>query len=303
MGVILTILKIIGIILLVLLGLIVALLLVILFVPFRYSLAAVKPENAPEGAAAQGISADIRASYLARMISFRITFSDGKLQKILKIFGIDTGKFKKEGEKKKKKPKAPKPAEPKPLSEIADPKRKKEESKAESGTEEIRIEAVPEETSPLWRIAEKIYGVLKKVFAKMRKTFEKLGAAWKKISRYLDLATDAEFGGAVSKAFHEIGVILKGFLPNKISGSLDYGSGDPAKTGQMLAIAAATIPVHKNKIALTPHFEDKVLFGDIAMRGSIYLYKVVFALVRIILNKDIQYVIKFLKNKEEQENG
>ncbi len=327
MSILLTILKIIGIILLCVIGLILAVLLIVLFVPFRYGITARKAPAEPDAKATDGLMAEVRASYLLHLISFKLSFSDGKLSKILKIFGIDTSRMHKDSgdgkKKKKKKKKAPKSAEPRPLSEIAAPKKKvdEEEEPKEEAEQEIKEENKPESAAPLseepaaiheevreesllWKIAEKIYQVLRKVFRKIRKTAQKLQKAWQKISRYLDLVTDVEFGEAVAKALRELGMILKALLmPRRIRGNVDYGSGDPAKTGQTLAIVAATIPIHKNRIALTPHFEEKVLYGELDIRGNIYLYKVVFALVRIILNKNIQYVIKFLKNKEEQENG
>ena len=396
MGVVLTILKIIGIILLVILCIILALLLIVLFVPFRYEAHVVKEDRGPDAGATEGLKAKAGVTWLLHFVTFHVFFEDGKLRKALKILGINLSKEKPKEKKKKKK--TPKEGEERPLSEIAEAhnKKKKAPPEPEAGTqampenasadtltvpveeedertaEEIAEEAAAEnetaaeneavaenepaaENAPetedkdsgkeasgggkkkkkkksaeekkaakakkaekpkkphrkkadtfsefLWRVAEAVYNICRKIAAKIRGVVEKLKAVYAKIRKWTDFLEDERTKAAIALALKEVGGILKGLAPKKIRGYVRFGHDDPYKTGEQLAYLAACYPLYGRSLSIYPDFEKKVLEGDVDIKGRLYLAAIVWAGLKIILNKNIKYVIRFVKNKEENTNG
>ncbi len=103
-AVLLTVLKILGIVLLVILGLVVLLLLLLLYVPIRYKGGAAfggKSENEGTGAkvrlSAAGNTVDLNegsaqaeaaVTWLLRIVSFKMAYRDGKTETSLKLFGL-----------------------------------------------------------------------------------------------------------------------------------------------------------------------------------------------------------------------
>ena len=74
----------------------------------------------------------------------------------------------------------------------------------------------------------------------------------------------------------------------------------PAITGTVLAVLGMTIPFHKNKVKVTPLFEEEnQLTGNVSLKGRIYGIVLVKAVLEIYLNKNIKYVIRQWKHKEE----
>ena len=417
MSVVLSILKIIGIILLVILCIILALLLIVLFVPIRYNAHVVKEERGPDGKITEGLAATAGVSWLAHIVSFGISFKEGKLSKGLKIFGIDLSKRKKQKEKKKKK-KTAKEGTPRALSEIAEEgKKKKDKEKAESASKDLLTAEVPseegekagnapesaeetgteasiggneeagtgeagtgedaadteteeaadtetpdEEENPgkdsvkkkkrktkeekaaekaakaekkaakaaekaekaaiaaenkkrahrkkadtftefLWRIAEAVYNVFRKIAEKIRGVVEKLKGIFAVIEKWTDFLEDDRTQEAVALALREVGGILKGLLPKKVKGYVRFGHDDPAKTGQQLAYLAAAYPLYGRNLDIYPDFEQKALEGDVELKGRVFLATIVWAGLKLILNKNIKYVIGFVRNKEDKANG
>ena len=343
-GILLTILKIIGIILLVILGLVLALLLIVLFVPFRYAAKIDRPDVLdPDAKLTYGLVANVRASWLLHLISFKLDFSNGQAAKALRILGIDTAKLKEKKADKPQKPKAPKKKKEKPLYEIAqyDKKTKKrldeerekrtaeqetavdgktkkaEKKKADAAVERTVLTKTPVPTKEeiwetieredgertasgfVWFLAENIHRACLKLWNKMLSFRQKVVDVWPVVVRFWDFAWDERTEGAVRKVFRELGAILKGFLPKKRSGYVRFGLDDPAATGKATAALAVAIPLlGEDKIAVYPEFEKKTMEGHVELGGRIYVAGIVAALLRLILNKDVKYVIRFMKNKE-----
>lgn len=89
MAVLLTVLKIIGIVLLVVLGLLLTALLLLLFVPFRYHISGSYVREVPDGT--------VYVSWLFRAVSLRLTYHHGiAVSGSLRLFGIPVRKI--EGE-------------------------------------------------------------------------------------------------------------------------------------------------------------------------------------------------------------
>ena len=155
----------------------------------------------------------------------------------------------------------------------------------------------------LWRVAEAIYNVLRKIGAKIAAVIEKLKALWAVVEKWTDFLEDDRTQTAIALALREVGGILKGLLPKKVKGYVRFGHDDPSKTGQQLAYLAAAYPLYGKNLDIYPDFEQKALEGDIELKGRVFLASIVWAGLKLILNKNIKYVIGFVRNKEDKANG
>lgn len=94
--------------------------------------------------------------------------------------------------------------------------------------------------------------------------------------------------------------LLRHVFPTRIQGRLTFGSTDPSVTGTVLAILGMTMPLHKNCINVTPLFEDRnVLLGNVQLKGRIYGVVLLKTALELYFNKNIKYVIRRWKHKED----
>ena len=347
LSVLLTILKILGIVLLVIIGLILLILCLVLFVPFRYRAHVNKPEMPPGSGAADGLSAEAGVTWLLHLVHLKVAFAEGKLEKSLKIAGIDLFKKKKQKEKKKKEPKGVKP---RPLSEIADKKKRKTPEKAEktgpadavnetpeaaetaeepqkvkeaavTAEEPVSSEDAPQEETPpgdgrskaeeertqrsfsdfLWQMAERIWNILLRVGKRVSALIDRSRKLKETADKWTGFYEDERTRSALALVKKYLGKILRGISPKKCRGYVHYGSGDPYKTGKALAYLAALYPVYGRSFAVTPDFEEKALDGEVDMKGRIFLSTIVCAAARLYFNKNVKYVIAFIRNRGSQE--
>ena len=88
----------------------------------------------------------------------------------------------------------------------------------------------------------------------------------------------------------------------KLSGRLEVGFDDPSLTGNMMAVYAAVYPLYLNDFELTPYFNETRFEGKADIRGRIYLFYLAYLAVTTILNKNIRYVISYLKHMKEEDS-
>ncbi|MDO4489794.1 MAG: DUF2953 domain-containing protein [Lachnospiraceae bacterium] len=119
-----------------------------------------------------------------------------------------------------------------------------------------------------------------------------------KVDRGRKLLQSRTVREAVTVAGNELIAVLRHILPRKLWGEVEYGTGDPGTTGEILAAVAAVYPVLPGELRIRPDFEEAVLNGDLSLKGRIRLATVLFHGIRMILNRQIRKVIKLVRRKE-----
>ena len=105
--------------------------------------------------------------------------------------------------------------------------------------------------------------------------------------------------GRIRVGFYELGEIIRHVLPRKLEVFGIVGTGDPASTGQIMAIQGMLYPWHKGNIRLEPDFEEKYIEGELHLKGRIRLGTLGICGLRILLNKNVRRLIRILRKKEE----
>ena len=91
---------------------------------------------------------------------------------------------------------------------------------------------------------------------------------------------------------------LRHVLPQKLSGKLRFGLGDPYLTGQVLTVVSPFYGFYGRNFALTPVFdaEELVLEGEGKFRGRIRIGTLLWIGLRILIDKDARRLWKTWKN-------
>ncbi len=302
LGVILTILKILGIILLVILGLILTLVLVVLFVPIRYKSRGYV-EKTDEGIL-DNIS--VKVTWLLHIVSVKFDI-DGKDSKLsIKIFGRELGL----GKSKKPKTSKSKPKqtgytashiEIEPKAETQDIKKSEvtksledSNSKKDTGKPEVKpsddknTEDKPKEKKSLKQrftdILEKIKGICQKI--------KNINAMKNAFVEYL---RRDESKIAIREIKQIIFKAIKSILPRKFRADVTFGFSDPATTGNVLGVLSIFYGIYGNKLNLNPNFDQEQLKLKYDLKGRIRIFTLLVAAFKIYRNQWIKDFIAFSK--------
>ena len=314
MHVILTILKILGIILLVLLGLLLVIVLSVLFVPVRYRLEGEK--SSPGWSEANG---KVRVSWLLHLIHLRIQYREKELDWECYLFGVPlkkAGAAVREWKKKRRKKKVQEQKErrkkavqqkKKPEKRTAAKKKGQEkplqiEEKTEIKTAERKQqekEKVSDKLSRFWNRCKKIVGSILGFPGKLKKKLTNIRLTFRgfcdKIKRWQTLWNEESTQAALHFLTEKGRKLIRHVLPRKIRGSITFGCEDPALTGQILGAVAIAYPLYGKGVAVYPRFEEKILEGQLQVKGRIVVACLLWQAWKIYRNPDVRKILKKIR--------
>ena len=179
----------------------------------------------------------------------------------------------------------------------------------DSVTQESTPDSEPEKegTEEEPGIPEKVRktGIIEKISGRIRSVGNKISAFKIKISKTMakaawwrDFIFHERTKAAIALILREAKFLVRHVLPKRIRGRLRFGFEDPSVTGKILAFMGAAYPRHRNRVALTPVFENRtVIDGETEISGRIYLVVFAAAAVKIILSRNVRFVIRTFKNR------
>lgn len=299
--IILTILKILGIIILCVLGIFICVLAAVLFAPIKYSVSAEKKEEQPISKA--GVVAKV--SWLLFVVRGVFVLENGKAYYKIRIFGIDILKMMEKRSKtnvrvnnkaSKKDKAADKPkVEKKTLV-------KDESVNNNTKTLDTALTATDsaDKTPDKKRgIADKIKSVFAGIKEKIKSTKEKvLGIkhrikdTWNRIKYYKEELGKDENRQAIGFVWGKIKEALNHIKPRKLIGTITFGMDSPDKTGQSLGVIAIFYPVFCKGFSIKPDFTKPCIYGNIIAKGRIRIFTLLIICIKLIRSKEL----KRLKN-------
>lgn len=326
MTVILMILRIVGIALLVILGLLLAVVLAVLFVPVRYR---------ADGSFHEELTASAHVTWFLHLLSTRIIFEKEMNVKAF-ICGIQiypraarikkqscphgysgsegqedmragmTGKRPENGETVKP-AEAVKFTEPvTPLEPAGDSKEKAdafEEADRETFGTEGRTKqkefSTGNMTDRLKRLVQKLQDSLRDIRSTLRGLYERL-------SYYKSIWDREETQRAFRLASAQLSKTMRHVLPRRTDVYAVIGTGEPASTGQILAVQGMLYPWLGDKIHIVPDFEEEHFEGEFHLRGHIRAGVLGFYVLRLMFDRDVRHFIGILRGRtadKEENNG
>ena len=315
-SVLLTILKVLGILILSLLGIVILVLLLVLFVPVRYRIYAERKLES-----GLPVLAKMKATWLLHLLNVHFSYPEKAYVRVrigcFTVFRSDrTGGKTKEKEKSKGKEKFSEEEsieikireeqevkEDKILKE--DKVLKEDKTGEEAGSDQAGEESKKDqgrekkeaEKPTLKNFIKKILALLKNLRYTITQICDKIKKIVKNIKYYIEVISSVEFKNTFRLCSTQVGVLLRHICPKKIKGSLRIGTGDPASTGQVLAIYGMLYPFLGNQISITPDFEQQIVEGELLINGRITLFRLIKCAWIVYFNKDLLRVINMLKRE------
>lgn len=295
MTVLLSILKILGIILLCILGLLILLIMLLLFAPVSYRI---------RGETRQGqTTLKVHGAWCLMALRFSFLMEQGKQLAVLKIFGIKAWKYpsdeksKKKLEKKKVKKKQKKKSGEKSHKEPEkdleqNPPAVMQEEQTEKQHEQKRQKKTHKKkfVSVFGKISRTIRSIVEKIKAIPQK-LKNIGSKIKKVNQWIQ---DEQNRSAVRFALGKVIGLLKKYGPKHMKADVAYGMEDPAATGQVLAVLSVLPFLYYDKVSIMPDFEAERFYieGSWDIRGRIQVIHLLKAAIQIWRNPDVKHFIK-----------
>ena len=82
----------------------------------------------------------------------------------------------------------------------------------------------------------------------------------------------------------ELGILARHLRPRRIRGFVRFGFEDPYRTGQVLAGLSILYPFYGENVDIYPDFEQKILEGDLYIKGHIRMVHLATLLWRLFFN-------------------
>lgn len=306
MHIFLMILKILLIVVLSVLGLVIALALLVLLAPVRYKTYAQKQES---------VLAKVSAVWLGFVVCFKASYDDDGLVYRLRLLGGSIIDSEKAGDDEADGADTVEEPHKKRFGKKSFSKKTKDDSgdsgvtaaDEDDGTEFYSLDGEDAdfyaddsefETKPegaFARLGKRLDATAKGVISKIKGISEKLNGLKKKKAGYTKLYNNVRTKEAVRVVKKQLLRLLKHLKPTKLKGRLLYGAGDPADTGKQLGYMSVLFPLYYDHIDITPDFEEKVLEGDLFIKGRVRLWTVAWCALKIIINKNCRITYKRFK--------
>lgn len=304
--VILQILAVIGIVLLVLLALLILTVLAVLFVPIRYRASGEKEADRIEGVAA--------VSFLYPFLSFKWQRAGNENRWALRLLGI---KLKSSPKVDKGKTTEPEKTEKGKVAEPEKTDKGKAEETAQAAKPEKAAEPVKEEKQPATpsvqnaeaedaaRQAEET-GTQKtdRVSSEKKARFTISGLCDKmenirdNVEYYKERLTAEENRLFLKRTKERIFAVLKSIKPKVLTARVVCGTGSPDTTGYVCAVYGMLYPVIEDRISFTADFENKVLDGELSVKGKVRVATLVRHGIKILLDKQLKVFLKEMKRED-----
>lgn len=146
---------------------------------------------------------------------------------------------------------------------------------------------------------DKIYAFFIKFRDKLANICDKIKNIQETISYYTAVLEREETKQALRLVKNQLFKIVKHLLPRKLDVCLVIGTGDPASTGQIMAMQGILYPLLRGNVRIIPDFENKHVEGTFHIKGRITAVRLLVCGLRVIINKNFRQLIRLLRKKEE----
>lgn len=281
MSVLLLILKIIGIILLVILALFVLLIVGILFVPYAY-----RVKGSFHG------KPDLTASIygLGHLVGIGMILTENGAKIYLRICGIR--KFLQSGNKENKTGNTDQYEENMGEGQKTDPETGNYENLPMPEMQKIKV---------FWQKIVKIPEKFKRVIARIRDFFHTIKSAFgnvkKTIRKVKCLLTNESYKSAFTKLKTSVWQLLKILMPYRLKLNLEYSTGSPDTTAQLLGILTMFPIGYQNRWNVHPDFtaDNAYAEAEFDVKGRILGFSLLKLILGLVLDKDCRKLYNHFK--------
>ena len=321
MHVILTILKIIGIILLVLLAILHTVFLLLLFVPMRYRLHVRKQKDLLE--------IDGRMTWLLHLIRADLNVKQMHGKAVIRAAGFklktlyflkkeeDTDSTTAEStapnvasEETASESEVPKPASEETIADSTAPKAASEETIADNTKSKTKPGLLGRMMNLIARILNKVLGLILQIPQLPAEVYDKIDSIQDQLCRKYDalqkkadpfLSIEAEH--MLGKGIRYLRYLIRGYAPRKITGYIRFGTGSPDLTGELTGLLYVLLPEAGTGYDIEPDFYELVLDTDTLATGQIRAYRLIWVGIHLILDKEFRTLLRQIRGKDKNKTS
>lgn len=293
--VILQILAVIGIVLLVLLALLILTVLAVLFVPIRYRASGEKEADRIEGVAA--------VSFLYPFLSFKWQRAGNENRWALRLLGIKLKSSRKADKGKVAEPEKTDKGKAEETAQAAKPEKTTEPVKEEKQPATPNVQNAEAEDAA-WQAEENGTQKTDRVSSEKKARFtisglcDKMEKIRDNVEYYKERLTAEENRLFLKRTKERIFAVLKSIKPKVLTARVVCGTGSPDTTGYVCAVYGMLYPVIEDRISFTADFENKVLDGELSVKGKVRVATLVRHGIKILLDKQLKVFLKEMKRED-----
>lgn len=283
MTIFLAILKIIGVLLLSLLCLGVGFVLLLLFVPICYEAEIVSAEK---------VFVKAKITWLLHLVRLLLKFQDEFSMKLWVLcFSVPFGKQKKDDTENYEHTEHVDNSE---IDRSAEYTQNVDSSENTEHTNDAEFsERIPKTETVKMKEGNWLLRI-KRIFGSILDKIKHIGKSMERVKGVLE---DPHNQAALSHIKDEVFLLLKHICPKKLKVDMAYSTGSPDTTAEVFGILAMFPIGYQNRWKIYPDFETDSLYakGTIDIKGKIYIYQILFAALRLILDKNCRRFMKKIK--------
>lgn len=145
--------------------------------------------------------------------------------------------------------------------------------------------------------AKKIYHKFKTWCKKLMNMLKKADDIKTKLLALAEFIDSREFKDNFAFAKVQLGRLFKHIMPLKHRIKLEFGTGSPDTTGEILGALAVIMALTGMNIQVMPDFDNAIFRGEIYMKGRIRLFNILIIALKVYFNKELRRVADKLINR------
>ena len=153
--------------------------------------------------------------------------------------------------------------------------------------EKIKKEKIKKES--IWK---RLKALISNIRDKLRLWRDKLKEINRKKEDLLRVYHSKRFDVAKQDVILYVKTLWEVIRPKRLEGYVHFGLEDPANTGQLLGVLAMALPLYDDFLTIQPDFEQPCIEGNLEGNGKIRLFPVARLVVKVIFNKNLIKVTK-----------
>ena len=144
---------------------------------------------------------------------------------------------------------------------------------------------------------EKLKTAVENIRYTIRRMCDKIESVSDTIQYYKEVLESDAFRHSWELCKGQAGILLKALKPDKFEADLIVGTGDPASTGDILAVYGMLYPFWGTHVRIAGDFERQHLEGYVFIKGKIRAFTFLRVAWKVYRNKDIRTLIKLFKKE------
>ncbi len=133
---------------------------------------------------------------------------------------------------------------------------------------------------------------------------ERIKSYYQEFTFYRDFWQLEETQALLQKALGRLKRILKSTFPRKIEANVLFGTGSPDTTGYVMAVYGIMLPYLGPQVNVTPDFEQQILQGRLKAKGHISAFTFLRHVLSVLFDKNLKILRRrFKKHKAKQQKA